>query len=396
MNAREILEEKELKFLAPYAVKSSLSIGRTLHGNEFDEQRTCFQRDRDRVLYSTAFKRLQYKTQVFVIHEGDFYRTRMTHTLEVVQHARTLARTLQVNEDLCEAIALAHDLGHTPFGHSGEDELNELMKNDGGFDHNIQSLRIVDSLERRYAAYNGLNLTFEVREGIARHHTPYDNPPKLEEFNRYPSPSLESQIVNLADVMAYSSHDLEDAFEAGYVTLEQVEALNCPLWQDVLRKTETELRNYAITDRLILHRLVIRNLISTLNIDVTKHTLRNLALWNVKSVDEVRNLGQSIVQFSPGLVGSFNQLREFLFNEVYKSAPVSIICRKSRMMIKEVFQNLLADPRQLPPRTYEKFKLKGNRVIADFIAGMTDRYALDFHQMMFSPRDKVLSSFKLR
>jgi dGTPase len=229
MEAREILEEKERKSLAAYAVKSSESIGRTLHGNEPDEQRTCFQRDRDRVLYSTAFKRLQYKTQVFVIHEGDFYRTRMTHTLEVAQHARTLARTLQVNEDLCEAIALAHDLGHTPFGHSGEEELNELMKNDGGFDHNIQSLRIVDTLEKRYAAYDGLNLTFEVREGIARHNTPYDNPPLLPEFQKYASPSLESQIVNQADLIAYSCHDLEDAFEAGYATLEQVDDLDSAL-----------------------------------------------------------------------------------------------------------------------------------------------------------------------
>ncbi len=212
MKIREQLETIEESTLAAYASKSAQSIGRTLHGDEPDEFRTAFQRDRDRILYSKAFKDLQYKTQVFLISEGDFYRTRLTHTLEVAQHARTLARALRLNEDLCEAIAYAHDLGHAPFGHTGETTINELMKKDGGFEHNLQSLRIVDLLEKRYNAYDGLNLCFETREGIARHSTVYDHPIVSEEFKKYPSPTLETQIVNIADPLAYCAHDLGRCF----------------------------------------------------------------------------------------------------------------------------------------------------------------------------------------
>ena len=208
---REWLEEWESQKLADYAVKSADTMGRTLYGPEEDDYRTAFQRDRDRILYSKFFKDLQYKTQVFRIVEGDFYRTRLTHTLEVAQHARTLSRALRLNEDLCEAIALAHDLGHTPFGHIGEETLNEILEADGGFEHNLQSLRIVDELEKRYERYDGLNLCYETREGIARHTTTYDDPKTPIEFQRFPRPSLEAQIVNIADPLAYCAHDLEDA-----------------------------------------------------------------------------------------------------------------------------------------------------------------------------------------
>ena len=225
MKPRQWLEELENQKLADYAAKCSVSIGRTLHGPEEDEYRTCFQRDRDRILYSRYFKDLQYKTQVFRIVEGDFYRTRLTHTLEVAQHARTLSRALRLNEDLCEAIALAHDLGHAPFGHTGEETLNEILQDDGGFEHNLQSLRIVDELEKRYDRYDGLNLCYETREGIARHTTTYDNPKVPAEFQRFSRPSLEAQIVNIADPLAYCAHDLEDALNAGYLHFEDVETL---------------------------------------------------------------------------------------------------------------------------------------------------------------------------
>ena len=221
-NVRRISEDIERQVLAPYASLSAASRGRR-HSEEPDEYRTAFQRDRDRILYSTAFRRLQYKTQVYVIHEGDAYRTRLTHTLEVMQHARTLARVLRANEDLTEAIALGHDLGHAPFGHGGEEELNRLLAAQGGFEHNRQSLRLVDLLERRYQAFPGLNLSFEVREGLARHATVYDQPALAEEFAATPYPALECQIVNVADQLAFCAHDLDDALRSGLLTLENLQ-----------------------------------------------------------------------------------------------------------------------------------------------------------------------------
>jgi dGTPase len=318
----------------------------------------------------------------------------MTHTLEVVQHARTLARTLLLNEDLCEAIALAHDVGHTPFGHSGEAELNELMADEGGFDHNLQSLRIVDKLEKRYAAYDGLNLCHETREGIARHHTPYDNPPEIKEFSVNNMPSLEAQIVDIADVMAYCAHDMEDAFEAGYISIDQVDDLKNPLWQDVRRQADYYIKCYNIKDPLIENRLVIRYFISTLNLDVMKHTQQSLKLWNVNSVDDVQNLEQPLVSLSPQMNEPFNNIREFLLEEVYNSSRVLIMTRKARNMIKKMFNTLLNDPRRLPSRTYHHFRDEGKRAIADFIAGMTDRYALDFYEMMFNPRERVMPVYR--
>src|SRR4030043_892489 len=236
---REQIEDKEEQYLASYATKSKRSMGRTLHGNEDDPYRTCFQRDRDRILYSTAFKRLQYKTQVYLTHEGDFYRTRLTHTLEVVQHAKTFARVFRANEDLCEAIALAHDLGHAPFGHAGENTLNEIMKDYGGFEHNFQSLRIVDLLEKRYLQYDGLNLCFETREGLARHSTHYDSPKIPREFKAYPFPSIEAQIVNISDPLAFCAHDLEDGLAAGLIeNYLDLKSLNLSFMDEILDKVK--------------------------------------------------------------------------------------------------------------------------------------------------------------
>jgi dGTP triphosphohydrolase len=241
MNTRERLEKIEEENLAPYATKSSQSKGRTLHGDEPDDYRICFQRDRDRILYTKAFKDLQYKTQVFLISEGDFYRTRLTHTLEVAQHARTLARALGLNEDLCEAISYAHDLGHAPFGHAGEETLNEIMRNDGGFEHNLQSLRVVDLLEKRYQGYDGLNLCYETREGIIRHETAYDNPRVPDEFGQSLMPSLEAQIVNIADPLAYCAHDIEDALNAGYLSVREIKRLANPFLDRVFFRMQRQI-----------------------------------------------------------------------------------------------------------------------------------------------------------
>jgi len=273
MNIRERLEEIEERNLAPYAIESSQSIGRTLHGNEQDDYRVCFQRDRDRVLYSKAFKDLQYKTQVFLISEGDFYRTRLTHTLEVAQHARTLARALRLNEDLCEAISYAHDLGHTPFGHAGEETLNEIMKDDGGFEHNLQSLRVVDILEKRYQDYDGLNLCYETREGIARHETIHDSPEILDEFKQFPMPSLEAQVVNIADPLAYCAHDIEDALNAGYLSMQEIKHSGNHLIDRVLSECRERYRGFEDLDTIKQARLLVRTLIEETNIAVIEKTI---------------------------------------------------------------------------------------------------------------------------
>src|SRR4030042_1602807 len=266
MKPRERVEKIENENLAAYATKSSQSIGRTLHGPEEDDYRTSFQRDRDRVLHSRYFKDLQYKTQVFRISEGDFYRTRLTHTLEVAQHARTLSRAIKLNEDLCEAIALAHDLGHTPFGHIGEETLNEILKEDGGLRHNLQSLKIVDQLERRYDRYDGLNLCYETREGIAMHTTTYDNPRIPDEFKRFPRPSLEAQIVNIADPLAYCAHDLEDALNARYLQFEEVESYKNSLVQNFISHCKQKYPGFETGNNTIKARLLVRIIIEPPNI----------------------------------------------------------------------------------------------------------------------------------
>lgn len=390
---RKIIEEKENQTLATYAIKSTQSKGRTLYGNEIDPYRTCFQRDRDRILYSAAFKRLQYKTQVFLTHEGDFYRTRLTHTLEVVQHAKTFARVFCINEDLCEAIAMAHDIGHAPFGHAGEKTLNSIMEDYGGFEHNIQGLKIVDQLEKRYPRYDGLNLCYETREGIARHTTNYDKPNIPEEFIRFPFPSVETQTVNISDPLAFCAHDLEDALAAGFIKYEALRKPKLPFINRIIDKVKTETK-YA-RDSLIINRIFVRNLIEYLSIDVIKQTCRNIDELKIKSVEDVRNAKCIIVDMSPKMKSQFNKLRKYFEDEIYFNPQVLRMNEKGKMIIEKLFDKFEKNPKILPKRTLKKYenarsKNAKKRVICDFISGMTDRYAMDFYQQLFEPYEKVM------
>jgi dGTPase len=399
MKPREWLEKNENDNLAAYAARSAQSMGRTLHGSEEDDYRTCFQRDRDRVLYSKYFKDLQYKTQVFRISEGDFYRTRLTHTLEVAQHARTLGRALRLNEDLCEAISLAHDLGHTPFGHIGEETLAEILKNDGGFEHNLQSLRIVDELEKRYDRYDGLNLCYETREGIARHTSTYDNPKVPEEFSRFPRPSLEAQVVNIADPLAYCAHDLEDALNAGYIQFDEVEEYENPLVQEILRLCIEIYPGFSTGDKVIRARLMVRKLIEFTNVMVIEETLQNIKKTRIGSVAEARRIRQDIVSAPAKEWKDFKELTNFLFAKVYRSPQVCIMNEKGKMIIRRMFGHLADKPEMLPRSFLERYeKAAGEtakkRIIADYISGMTDRYAMDLYQMMFEPYERVMFEFR--
>lgn len=396
---RKITEEREKKFLERYAIKSCQSRGRTLHrdkvGDELDPIRACFQRDRDRILYSTAFKRLQYKTQVYLTHEGDFYRTRLTHTLEVVQHAKTFARVFKINEDLCEAIAMAHDLGHAPFGHAGEEILNKLMeKYEEEFEHNIQGLRIVDELEKRYSEYDGLNLCWETREGIARHTTKYDKPNIPEEFRENPFPSLETQVVNISDILAYCAHDLEDALAAGFFdSYEDLKKLKLDFINRIIDGVIEETKHKR-GNSLIKNRVFIRNLIGYLNNNVIEQTLINIRKFNIRSVDDARNSKCDIVALSPRVGGQFKILCDYLLDEVYRSSQVLTMNEKGKMIIKCLFRKFVNEPRILPKRTLAKYnrirKKDKKRVICDFISGMTDKYAMDFYQQLFEPYEKVM------
>jgi dGTPase len=398
-NIRRQLEDIEAFTLAPYAAQSAQSLGRTLHGPETDDFRTAFQRDRDRILYSKAFKDLQYKTQVFLISEGDFYRTRLTHTLEVAQHARTLARSLRLNEDLCEAIAYAHDLGHAPFGHTGEDTLNELMKKDGGFEHNLQSLRIVDLLEKRYKAYDGLNLCYETREGLARHITAYDRPMVPEEFKKFPSPTLEAQIVNIADPLAYCAHDLEDALNAGFLTMDDIKGLANPLIDRVLKKCRIQYPGFDEAETIIRSRLLVRTMIEETNIMVIEQTRKNLVHFDISRLEDVRQKKHSLVQAPDRDWDHFNRFKSFLFENVYRRPQVCILNEKGRLILSRIFHHLEDKPEMLPLNYKSRFDQTGKkkerrRILADYLSSMTDRYAMDLYQMMFEPYEKVIFGFR--
>ncbi|OPY11753.1 MAG: Deoxyguanosinetriphosphate triphosphohydrolase [Syntrophus sp. PtaB.Bin001] len=399
MTAREFIEASEEQRLAPYATKSADSIGRTLYGNEPDDYRTCFQRDRDRILYSKVFKDLQHKTQVFLINEGDFYRTRLTHTLEVAQHARTFARALRLNEDLCEAIAYAHDLGHPPFGHAGEEALDELLKDDGGFEHNIQSLRVVDFLEKRYQRYDGLNLCFETREGIARHNTTHDHPDTPAEFMRFPRSSLEAQIVNIADPLAYCAHDLEDALNAGYLRLRDLRDMGNSLVKRVFESCSRKYPDFLKADTVLQSRILVRTLIEEANIAVIRQTSKNIERYGISSVEEARKLPEDIVAAPAGIWENFEVLKAYLFENVYRKPQVCIMNEKGKLIIRQIFRHLEKRPEMLPRTFKARFDESADssgkrRVLADYISGMTDRYVMDLHMMMFEPYEKVMFEFR--
>lgn len=366
--------------LAKYAVSTRASRGRRIR-EPAPVGRTEFQRDRDRIIHSTAFRRLEYKTQVFVNHEGDLFRTRLTHSLEVAQIARSVARNLKLNEDLVEAISLAHDLGHTPFGHAGQDALNHCMKPYGGFEHNLQSLRVVDVLERRYAAFDGLNLCFETREGILKHCSA-KNARLLgdvgERFIRRRRPSLEAQLANLADELAYNNHDVDDGLRSGLISIEQLSAV--PIFA---RHKKQVLAAFPKVDARRLVHETVRRMISTLVVDLTRQTTRNLREHMPQSVDDVQ-AAPPLVAFSPSLERQQQELKKFLYANLYRHYQVCRMTAKARQVVSDLFDAFLDDPRLLPPQFQSASVAQRPRMVADYIAGMTDRYAMREHRRLFA------------
>lgn len=361
-----------------FAVSQANSRGRR-YSEDPPAHRGEFQRDRDRIVHSTAFRRLEYKTQVFVNHEGDLFRTRLTHSLEVAQIARGVARALSLNEDLAEAIALAHDLGHTPFGHAGQDALNECMRGHGGFEHNLQSLRIVDELEQRYAAFDGLNLCFETREGILKHCS-QDNARDLGElgarFLNRTQPSLEAQICNLADEVAYNNHDIDDGLRSGLVSLDQLEEVSLFRTNLILVKG----LNKDLTGRRLIHETV-RHMINALVCDLIETTRANIGRCNPRSLEDVRNAAP-LVGFSEDMCEAQREMKRFLRNNLYQHYQVLRMTRKAERIISDLFSAFLGDARLLP-REYRTDDDQARRV-ADYVAGMTDRYAMKEHGRLFT------------
>jgi len=378
INSREQLENYENQMLAPYGMRSKDSKGR-LHDEDEPEQRTRFQRDRDRVLHTTAFRRLEYKTQVFINYEGDYYRTRLTHTLEVAQIGRTIARTIGANEDLTEAICLAHDLGHPPFGHSGETSLSRLMREQGGFDHNKQSFRIITKLERRYPDFPGLNLTWEVLEGIVKHETEYDIS-DARDFNPELRGNIEAQIANVADELTYTAHDLDDGLRSGMITAPMLEGI--ALWEIVLKSIEWAGGEF---DDLARHRIV-RRLIGIEVNDLVYTTDQRLRESGVRSVDELQRLPYNVVSFSEDVRRRNRELKDFLFNNLYRHHRVTRMAVKAERIISDLFNAYLNEPMILPKHIQELISERSlERTACDYIAGMTDRYAIEEHTKLFDP-----------
>lgn len=397
--------------LASYACDPEKSRGR-LHHEDESNTRTSFQRDRDRIIHSTAFRRLEYKTQVFVNHEGDHYRTRLTHSLEVSQLARSICRTLGLNEDLAETLALAHDLGHTPFGHSGEEGLNEAMDPFGGFDHNAHTLRIVTSLEHRYAEFDGLNLTWETLEGIAKHNGPVIKrtptsilgkllnrpqpstlPRALAEYNDKHNLELgtyaggEAQVASLADDIAYNNHDIDDGLRAGLFTLEQIEQV------EVVGRIFREVRSrYPNIDEPRLTHEAIRRLINRMVTDLIRQTSQNIAAERIEKAEDIRKLGKPIVGFSPEMQDANDKLKAFLMENMYRHYKVNRMASKARRVVKDLFHFFLNEPQCLP--THWRKLATGPKgvttamIVADFIAGMTDRFALDEYRRVFDVQSR--------
>lgn len=365
--------------LAPYAAHPDKSRGR--HYPEGSPQgRNDFQRDRDRIIHSTAFRRLEYKTQVFVNHEGDLFRTRLTHSLEVAQIGRAIARTLKLQEDLVEAISLAHDLGHTPFGHAGQDALNECMREYGGFEHNLQSLRVVDHLEQRYAEFDGLNLTFEVREGILKHCS-VKNARSLgnvgKRFLEKTQPSLEAQVANLADEIAYNNHDVDDGLRYGLITLEQLEEVR--IFSDhlkIVRKLYPD-----ITSRRLIHETV-RRMINSLVMDLCEHSSKQIMQVSPKDINEVRHSSR-LIGFTESIQQQQLELKQFLRTNLYRHYLVNRMTWKAQRIVRQLFELFIQDSGLMPEEFQERALIEKPRAVADYIAGMTDRYAMKEYQRLF-------------
>jgi dGTPase len=379
---REKFEERERRELAAYAAKSAETRGRQ-HPEPEHFYRTAYQRDRDRIVHCTAFRRLEYKTQVFLTHEGDHFRTRLTHTLEVAQIARTVARALNLNEDLTEAVALAHDLGHTPFGHSGEEALRDLMRDHGGFEHNRHGVRIVDYLEHPYPQFRGLNLTYEVRECIAKHATTYDRPLPGGFDGR--NPPLEGQVVEMADAIAYDSHDLDDALAMEIVSAEGLQDLT--IFRQAAADFEKGLAGLSVDQRI---RRIAKLLIDLMVSDLVTTSERALADAGVRSVEDVRAAPGRLIGFSEPLKPKIAQLEQYLGETVYCHYRIARMMTKAKRFITKIFEAYCENPHQLPPTYHARAAEEGLEVaISDYIAGMTDRYAQDEYQRLYEPFERV-------
>ena len=389
MMQRDDMHVREERELAPYAMHSAESRGRKQ--DELDQAfrgvyRGLYQRDRDRIIHSRAFRRLEYKTQVFVNHEGDHYRTRLTHTLEVSQISRTIARVLRLNEDLVEAIALGHDLGHTPFGHSGEEALSELMRNDGGFEHNSHGLRVVDELEKRYPHCNGLNLTYEIREAFAKHTTRHDNPVVSSEFHPEEFPTLEAQVIEVADEIAYNNHDLEDGLTAGIITLEDLEEVG--LWAEAFGWIRRRIPSAPQGIQILQTIATLINLETTDLMETSAALIRD---HRASSVADVRHAPQRLICFSEKMAKEKRRLEEFLYERVYRHYRVAIMARKAKSFLADMFNAYLEDVSQLPPEYRAWQETAGvKRAICDYIAGMTDRHAQNEYKRLFYPFERTL------
>lgn len=396
MRTRKDIEKLENETLAPYAMRSARSAGRT-HDNSQHELRTCYQRDRDRIVHSEAFRKLEYKTQVFVILEGDYYRTRLTHTIEVAQIARTIGRALSLNEDLIEAIALAHDLGHPPFGHAGEKALDELMKGHGGFDHNYRSYQIVSEFERRYPGFPGLDLTLEVRVGILKHETIYDIRGEIAGY-KDEGPTLEAKVVDIADALAYLSHDVDDGLTSGCITEDDLNG--SALWSRSYGRVKSSL---AGADKEMLKYQIVKFLIDQQTKDLLSYSRDRLEQLDFKSSDDVKRYhldpsDEPVIGFSPRMKEERDILQALLMEKLYKHYRVIRMTEKARRVIREIFDVYNGNPNQLPydiwPRE-NNFLDAGERddakylAICNYIAGMTDRFALNEHEKLFYPYKKV-------
>lgn len=368
---RRQIELRESQVLAGYAARAAESRGR-VYPQEEHPLRTAFQRDRDRIVHSAAFRRMEYKTQVFLPHEGDHYRTRLTHTIEVAQVARTLARCLGLNEDLTEAVALAHDLGHTPYGHAGEDVLDHLLADCGGFNHNRQSLRVIDQLEQRYPDFRGLNLSYEVREGIAKHETKAVI--ATEEFHPDEHPTLEAALVDAADEIAYNAADIDDGISAGLISFEEVASLSMLSELDPhqhLAVMTGDQRRYAVS-RILVDRMAT---------DLLCETERRVAAGRIMTLDHVRGASTKLVGFSPAVGEQVRQVKAFLMQRVYRHRRLTAMTAQAQQTIEALFARFYADPALLPSRFQEMLETTPLKVvIADYIAGMTDRFADRLYQ----------------
>ena len=387
----DLLHERERLTLAAYAAHSAVSLGR-IHQESPHPYRTAFQRDRERIIHSAAFRRLEYKTQVFVNHEDDNYRTRLTHTIEVAQIARSIARAMALNEDLAEAVALAHDLGHTAFGHAGEEALNKKMAADGGFSHNRQSLRVVDVLEERYPEFQGLNLSFEVREGIVKHETTYDRP-DAEGFHPEWKPTLEAQLVNLADEIAYNSHDVDDGLRSGIFGWDDPAGLR--IWTEL---NDASSAVHPSIDRRLRRHHVVRLLINWQVTDLIANAQRGIERMRIRALEDVRRAEQLPMKFSAEFGEKIAGLKKFLYENMYRHYRVSRMAAKGERILNSLFDAYVEDPRQLAPKFRQRVERVAStpdaqrvlrQVVCDYLAGMTDRYAMLEYRKLFDPFEKV-------